>query len=61
MKTFNKEKIFIAKAISVTPRPQMKGLISIGERLRGIENGDFVITEPAEMVKDGLPVIVTNE
>ncbi|WP_207760907.1 efflux RND transporter periplasmic adaptor subunit [Holospora curviuscula] len=58
---FDNEKIFIAKAVSVTPGPQLKGLISIGEKLRGVEKGDLVITEPAEMVKDGLPVILTKE
>ncbi|ETZ07583.1 hypothetical protein P618_200218 [Holospora obtusa F1] len=57
----NGEKVFIAKAVSVTPGPQLKGLTSIGEKLRGIEEGDKVITEPAEMIKDGLPVIIAKE
>ncbi|ETZ05043.1 efflux RND transporter periplasmic adaptor subunit [Holospora undulata] len=58
---FNDEKVFIAKAISVTPGPQLNGLTSIGEKIQGIEEGDMVITEPAEMVKDGLPVILAKE
>lgn len=57
----NGKKISLAKAIEVVPGPQEGGYISIGEKLQGIQVGDFVVTEPAEHIRDGQGVIVTKQ
>lgn len=57
----NKDKLFVAKAIAVTPGPRQNGYTSIGDKVNGLEPGDLVITEPAEMVQDGRGVIITKQ
>ena len=57
----NKKKISQVRAIEVSPGSQERGYISIGEKLQGIQVGDFVVTEPAEHLRDGQGVIVTKQ
>jgi membrane fusion protein (multidrug efflux system) len=57
----NGKKVSLAKAIEVVPGPQEEGYISIGEKLQGIQVGDFVVTEPADHLRDGQGVIVTKQ